>query len=94
MIRVLLVDDDGALKKKLDANGMNVTIVSRAADALALSKKELFGVAVLDIRLPGLNGVDLLGRLKHIQKALGVIIHTDYAAVVSAVRYMKQGAHD
>ena len=98
MIRVLLVDDKTqqveALKRKLFVNDMDVTLVSRAADALSLFGKGRFDVAVLDIRLPDANGVDLLERLKHGEPTREIIIYTGNATVDSAVECMKRGAYD
>ena len=68
MIRVLIVDDESKLVEafimQLTKEGMKVSGVFNAADALSALKKESFDVAVVDIRLPDLDGVNLLLKMK------------------------------
>lgn len=98
MIRVLIVDDEiqlvDAFKKKLTKERMDVVTASSGHDALLAADKERFDVAVLDIRLPDLDGVELLTRLKAIEPTLEIIMLTGYASVDTAIKSMKVGAYD
>lgn len=97
-IRLLLVDDEArlveAFRKKLSEEGASVLTAVSAEQALSLAKEETFDVAVLDIRLPDMEGVELLRRLKELQPELEVVMLTGYASVDTAIRSMKQGAYD
>lgn len=98
MINILIVDDETklveAFKMQLSKEGMRVSGVFRARDAIALVKNENFDVAVLDIRLPDMDGVDLLLKLKKMEPTLEVIMLTGFASVDTAIRSMKLGAYD
>ncbi len=98
MVRVLIVDDEvrlaEAFKEQLTDEGMDVVIVSRAGDALSLIPNEIFDVAVVDIKLPDLDGVELLLRLKQMEPTMEVIMLTGYASVNTAIQSMKLGAYD
>ncbi len=98
MIDVLIIDDESqlveAFKMQLTKEGMRVTGVFKARDALALLKKESFDVAVLDIKLPDMDGVDLLLKLKQMEPTIEVIMLTGFASVDTAIRSMKLGAYD
>lgn len=97
-IRVLIVDDETklaqAFSKKLTQEGMNVSIAFSGREALSVAEKEIFDVAVLDLRLPDTDGVELLDTLKQIQPTIEVIMVTGYASVDTAIRSMKRGAYD
>ncbi len=98
MIRVLIVDDEqhlvDAFKKQFTEDGLEVATSSCAADAISIMKRENFDVAVLDIKLPDQNGVELLLKLKQMEPTLEVIMLTGYASVDTAIRSMKLGAYD
>jgi two-component system response regulator AtoC len=98
MIRVLIVDDElqliEAFKKQLTREGMHVITASYANEALSIVKEESVDVGVLDIKLPDLDGVELLLKLKQIEPTLEVVMLTAYASVDTAIRSMKLGAYD
>ncbi len=98
MINVLIIDDESqlveAFKMQLAKEGMKVSGVGSARDGLTLLKKERFDVAVLDIRLPDMDGVDLLLKLKQMEPTVEVIMLTGHASVDTAIRSMKLGAYD
>lgn len=98
MINVLIVDDESqlveAFKMQLAKEGMKVTGVYKARDALASLKSESFDVAVVDINLPDMDGVDLILKLKQAEPSLEVIMLTGFASVDTAIRSMKLGAYD
>ena len=98
MIRVLIVDDESrlaeAFKEQLTEEGMQVFISSHAKEALSILKRESVDVAVLDIKLPDMDGVELLLKLKQLEPTTEVIMLTGYASVATAIRSMKLGAYD
>jgi DNA-binding NtrC family response regulator len=98
MIKVLIVDDEvrlaEAFREQLTEEGMHVLTAPRAREALSILKRENFDVAVLDIKLPDMDGVELLLKLKQIEPTTEVIMLTGYASVATAIRSMKLGAYD
>jgi two-component system, NtrC family, response regulator AtoC len=98
MIRILIVDDETrlveAFREHLTDDGMRVYTASRADEALSILTSETIDVAILDIQLPDMNGVDLLLKLKQIEPTIEVIMLTGYASVETAIRSMKLGAYD
>ena len=98
MINVLIVDDEirlaEAFREQLTEEGMHVTVAHRAKEALSAMKRENFDVAVLDIKLPDMDGVELLLKLKQLEPTTEVIMLTGYASVATAIRSMKLGAYD
>ena len=89
MIRVLIVDDEEqlveAFKKKLSREGLEVTAASTAREAMAVMKKQTFDVCVLDIRLPDMDGVELLESVKKNEPKLEIIMLTGHASVDTAI---------
>jgi DNA-binding NtrC family response regulator len=96
--RVLVVDDNENFRKtlcyNLEEHGYEVKECGEGAGALGLVRKEKFDVVILDIRLPGIGGMDLLALLKKECPDLEVVMITAYGDVRSAVEAMKMGAYD
>jgi len=74
--------------------GMDVVTASSGREALAILKNENFDVAVLDIKLPDVDGVALLLQLKRVEPTLEVVMLTGFASVETAINSMKMGAYD
>lgn len=98
MIRVLIVDDEEqlveAFKKKLSREGLAVSAAFTAREAMSLMKKQTFDVCVLDIRLPDMDGVELLESVKKNEPGIEIIMLTGHASVDTAIQSMKLGAYD
>ena len=98
MIRILIVDDEAqlakAFQKKLSAEGFDVLIAYTAQEGLALMGQHSFDIALLDIRLPDMDGVELLERVRKIEPTIEVIMITGHASVDTAIQSMKLGAYD
>ena len=98
MIRVLIIDDEEqlveAFRKKLSRDGFSVSSAYTAREAFAAMKKHTFDVCVLDIRLPDMDGVDLLKSIKKNEPNLEIIMLTGHASVDTAIQSMKLGAYD
>ncbi|HKL01786.1 MAG TPA: response regulator, partial [Desulfotignum sp.] len=93
---VLVVDDEkivrDSMKEWLAEEGYQVWTAASAKKALDLMADTTFHMMLTDIKMPGMDGVELLARAKALQPDLDVVMMTAYAAVDSAVEAMKQGA--
>jgi len=94
--RILVVDDDEALLRllsmRLSANGFAVTTCATGEEALALAKREMFDLALTDLRLPDRDGLSVLEGLKLIHPDLPVLLLTAHGTIPNAVEAMQKGA--
>ncbi|MGL5008332.1 MAG: sigma-54-dependent transcriptional regulator [Paracoccaceae bacterium] len=97
-MRVLLVDDDAQMRasteQALELAGLAVTGFGAAEEVLHHAGPGLNGVVVSDIRMPGMDGMTLLQRLRDLDADLPVILITGHAEVQLAVEAMRRGAYD
>lgn len=95
---ILVVDDEGAnrysVSKTLQRVGYVVNEAASGEEALDVMKKQHFDVVLTDIRMPGLDGVELLRRIKEEAPDAIVILMTAYASLGTAVEALRLGAHD
>ncbi len=95
---VHLIDDDEDVRRALafllGTAGLAVRVYESASDFLGQEKASLTGCVVSDVRMPGIDGLELLRRLKASGVPLPVIIMTGHADVPLAVEAMKMGAVD
>ncbi|HEV8722573.1 MAG TPA: sigma-54 dependent transcriptional regulator [Candidatus Binatia bacterium] len=95
---ILVVDDDPLICQQLErtfkADGYNVAVASHAEQALQVLEDEYIDLVVTDIRLPGLNGVELTKRIVERWSDVPVIVMTAYAEIENAVEVLKLGASD
>ena len=96
---VHIVDDDAsfrtAIERRLKKAGYEVATYPSAQDLLdRLPRKSELGCILLDVRIPGLSGPDLQGRLSEIGSTLPIVFLTGYADVQTTVRAIKAGAED
>ena len=98
MKRILIVDDDKDLRFNLSCilkeEGHEVIAASDGKQALNALAENVPDLVMLDVRLPGMDGVELLEEMKKIEKNLPIIMLTAYSDVKSAVKAMKLGAFD
>lgn len=96
--RILIVDDEEAVRESLASwfrdEGYAVDVADSAKEALAKLNHGTWDVFLIDIRMPGIDGLELQRKLKEAQPDATVIIMTAYASVETAVEGMKQGAYD
>lgn len=96
--RILVVEDDPGLRftmtDNLEEAGFSVTAADDGAEAIRMLESETFDVVVTDIRLPGKDGLEVLGEAKKKSPSPSVIIVTSYGSIESAVAAMKLGAED
>jgi len=97
-IRVLLVDDEKdfveTLAQRLEVREFAVTTAFGGDEALGLIKEREFDVVVLDVLMPGKDGIDTLNEIKSLKPLVAVIMLTGNATVETAIEGMKVGAYD
>ncbi|MCL6480897.1 MAG: sigma-54 dependent transcriptional regulator [Firmicutes bacterium] len=95
---VLIVDDEAVVRdslgKWLSEEGYEVGTAENATEALKRLVEQRWDLALVDIRMPGTDGIELQKRFRQIDPDLIVIIITGYASVETAVQALKQGAYD
>jgi len=96
--RVYVIDDDEALRDSLlfllDSAGFEVTLFETAQQFLDALPALSFGCVVSDVRMPGIDGIELLKRLKGAHSAFPIVVMTGHGDVPLAVEAMKLGAVD
>ena len=96
--KVYVIDDDEAMRDSLnfllDSANFNVTLFETALRFLEALPGLAFGCVVSDVRMPGLDGIELLKRMKADQSKFPIVIMTGHGDVPLAVEAMKQGAVD
>ena len=95
---ILVVDDEdtirSCLKEALEAEGHKVYTSEDGGNSLRLTKELIPDLVILDLKMPGMNGLDLLREIKLHDQNILVILLTGHASVDSAVSAMKAGAFD
>jgi len=97
-IKVMLVDDEkefvDVLAERLEARDFDLVKAYSGEDALAKLQEQEVDVAVVDVLMPGKDGVETLREIKRLNALIEVIMLTGNATVETAVEGMKQGAFD
>ena len=97
-IKLLIVDDDDDLRDDLAQlfrkQGHVVTAAGSGEDALNKAAHARFDVALLDLHLPGITGIDVLAKLKEQQPELEALMLTAHSSIETAVEAMRRGAYD
>ena len=96
--RILVADDEPSmrwlLERVLRQAGHSVAVVEDGAGALAQAGAEPYDLAFVDVRMPGVDGLEVLSRLKTLAPDTAVIVMTAHGSVRSAVEAMQRGAYD
>jgi len=97
-LKLLIVDDEvdflHSVGKRLELRNFDVTPVTNGEDALEVAKTAQFDLALLDLKMPGMDGTEVLGLLKKKHRFLEVVILTGHGSIDSAVECTKLGAFD
>lgn len=95
-IKILMVDDEvkflEAIAERLELRGFEVTAAANGEDAIQIADTKKFDLALVDLKMPGLDGQQVLAALKDRHKYLEVIILTGHGSLQSAVECTKLGA--
>jgi two-component system response regulator HydG len=96
--RILVIDDDesmrDACRQALARKAGRVEVAGDGLTGLEILEKEAFDLVILDLKMPGLSGMEVLSKIKQEYPEIVVIVITGYATVESAVEAMKHGAYD
>jgi PAS domain S-box-containing protein len=97
-IRILVVDDERDIREGseriLSRMGYQLQTAARGDEALEIFAKVRPAIVLLDLKMPGMDGMEVLQRLRVLDPSLLVIVITGYATVETAIEAMKQGAYD
>lgn len=97
-VGILVVDDELIVRESLTKwfreDGFRVDAAENAAVALKKLQTEPWSIMLVDIKMPGMDGIELLQRVKEIDRDIVVIIITAFASVDTAVKALKDGAYD
>ncbi|MCB2227053.1 MAG: response regulator [Desulfarculaceae bacterium] len=97
-LRILLVDDElgylEVLQKRMTRRGLEVTPVSSGAEAVRVARAQSFDVAVVDLKMEDMDGIEVLKVLKMMDPGLTVIILTGHGSEQAAREGMALGAFD
>ncbi len=95
---VLLIDDEEqflkVLEERLETRGLKVNTATSGEDALALVDDRNFDAIILDLAMPGIDGIETLRLLKEKNPDLEIIMLTGHATVQKGIEAMKLGAED
>lgn len=97
-LRVLFVDDEAAIrdvmKIELPRMGHDVTLCEDGPAAIKALEKHTFDAAIVDLRMPGLSGWDVIDHIKKVSPETEVIISTGHGDMESAIQALRRGAYD
>ena len=96
--KILVADDEQSMREFLDImlrkEGYKVSLASNGEEVIKLTEKDIFDLILMDIRMPRLDGISTLKKVKTIQPDAIVIMITAYASADTAIKAMKEGAYD
>ncbi len=96
--KILVADDEQSMREFLDImlkkEGYKVSLASNGEEAVKFIDNDLFDLVLLDIRMPKLDGISALKKIKTIAPETVVIMITAYASADTAIKAMKEGAYD
>jgi len=96
LYRILVVDDEESQREMLGGflkkEGYSIALANSGEAALKLCLDKFFEVALIDLKMPGMDGIELFAKLKEINPEIQVIVMTAYGSVETAVEAMKKGA--
>lgn len=98
MVDILVIDDEANIRdgcnRILTKEGWGVKTAVSGKEGLDLAQKESFDIVLLDLKMPGMDGMEVLRTINKMSPGLITIVITGYATVESAVEAMKEGAYD
>jgi two-component system, sensor histidine kinase and response regulator len=96
--RVLVIDDEEiarvSCRRVLEPKGISVKLAPGGKEGLEFLLREPFDLVLVDLKMPGMDGVEVISRISSFDPSIVSIIITGYATIESAVKVMKEGAYD
>jgi len=96
--RILIVDDEEIVRESLsgwlEKDGYTVAMAPDGPTALAMLARDTWSILLVDMKMPGMDGLQVLAEARTLQPSAAVVIMTAYATVETAVSAMKIGAYD
>src|SRR5688572_18433009 len=93
---ILVIDDEDIMREILETllsrEGYDVRLASHAVEGLDLARSLPFDAVIVDVMMPGMDGITALDELKKLDEDLPVLMITAFASVESAIAAMKRGA--
>ncbi len=97
-ISILVVDDEESVRESLNLwfteDGFRVKCAENAKQALSILESDTFDIILTDLKMPGMDGLELLRRIRTLNKDSIIIVMTAFASVDTAVKALKDGAFD
>jgi len=97
-LSILVVDDEESIRegseRVLTRMGYQVYKASRGSEGLEILNQHPVAIVLLDLKMPGMDGMEVLGHIQRLNPEIMVIIITGYATLETAIEAMKQGAYD
>jgi two-component system NtrC family response regulator len=98
MEKILIIDDNESLRYTLtsviEEAGFETFAVEDGKKGISEVRTNLYNLVICDMKMPGMDGMQILGEIKNINPDLPVIVLTAFGDIKNAVEAMKQGAHD
>nr|MCU0564623.1 response regulator [Desulfobacterales bacterium] len=96
--KILIVDDETIMRESLagwlERDGHQVQTAASGEDALKKCAQTRFDILLLDIKMEGMSGLDVLRRIKEADPEAAVVMITAYGSIATAIEAMKNGAFD
>jgi two-component system nitrogen regulation response regulator NtrX len=96
--RILVIDDEAAirdsLRMTLEYEGYEFLGAATGQEGLALAERETPDLVLLDVKMPGMDGIEVLERLRHMNESLPVVVVSGHGTISTAVEATKKGAFD
>ncbi len=96
--KILVVDDEKSMREVLEiflkGEGYEVAVAEGGGSAIEFAKKDIFDLVITDLKMPGMNGVEVLKNVKSISPNTIVVLITAFGSTESAIEAMKLGAYD
>ncbi len=96
--RILIVDDEPGmcefLEYLLEGEGYEVSTALSGAEGLLQLEENGFALVLADIKMPGMDGIELLRRVREVDKNVVFVVMTAYASMETAIKAIKYGAYD
>src|SRR5262249_59515029 len=94
--RILVVDDEAAirdsLKMTLEYEGYDFLCAATGQEGLALVERETPDLVLLDVKMPGMDGLEVLERLRNMNESLPIVVVSGHGTISTAVEATKKGA--